>query len=230
MNDRNGTKKGLTTFEKISVVFLALSFGLNIYLGVFAKRQAEELQVAELQLAIEREKPNVSQGRFVFTGLSLKAFASVDWSKAIIEGAPHPQLVETELGRQIYDLIDGTEARRALESIDVEFLAFTNRGRRTAEELRVYAAHGDEGLVLGDLEPGTSKLLPVSLVVKQPYQELTEQRNLANYGFSFTLLDQVVVEERQIAENRATSWVPSVDSLRGVGKALVSEEEAHLFR
>jgi hypothetical protein len=229
--------KKLTSYEKTSSILLALSLALNLYLGIAQntrQREADVLQARQVaaQMAFQREElsPRLTLSRLILPGNSIKALPKVDWSAALIEGVPHPEFVQTQVGNQLYRLVDSTTAIRALRGISAEFLVLRNDGKRTAAGVTLRSSKDSSSLVLGTIEPATTKLIPTYFRRTQPWLERSESRQYDSFSYEFRIGDSIIAQTATITPKAATSWIPTLETFFGVGRALITRENEHLFR
>jgi hypothetical protein len=229
--------KSLSSYEKISSACLALSLVANVYLGYSShglqtsnSAFEQKLKTAELRLKQRETEPRLLQEYVILPGNSFKAFTGIDWSKATIENGAHPEFVETSLGTEIYRFIEAEDAIRALKSFQVTFITIRNDGKSVAQNVMLVAEHGGENLLIGNIHPGTIKLIPMHFVRSQPQVEKTEPRRFTKYVYTVAGEDGLVQRETEVTARSEASWTPSLDTLRGVGRALVSSDNEHLFK
>ena len=229
--------KSWTTHEKVSSACLLLSLLGNGYqerstykLQASNSSFEHRLRETELRLKQHENEPRLVQEYFVLPGNSYRAFATIDWTKATVANGGRPEFVETPLGAEIYDLIEPEHASRALKSIQVTFIAVRNDGKSVAQDVRLVTERVDQQVSLGNIHPGFMKLIPLQMVRSQPHLEKTESRRFTKCVYTDATADGDVQHELVVRPPSEVSWIPSLDALRGVGRALVTSDNEHLFK
>lgn len=162
-----------------------------------------ELQVKHLDFDLKREtlKPHVACRRYILPAASLRTLLSPAQSTSI-EGLPRPYLVQTAFGRAVYSSVRAGETEPP-DVLGTEFLCFTNSGQVPAEDLRVHGAGARGAIVLGALEPGTTKMLPVAR------GDRAEAIAVDSYSYAFTIAGVRSEEKKPAPERAAPSLLAS---------------------
>jgi hypothetical protein len=214
----------------LQIVGFVIGLVVTVYSAFFAAREKDRADLLARQIANEKEVPRIEQGRFVFAGDALKSVLSGK-KDIVVEGLPNPEFAATGLGKQIMDELKSVTALKQLQAISVEFISFTNKGPRIAENLKVLAPDEKE-VVLGLLAVNTTKLLPVLFESKQPFKHLPPvppKSPPTSYTATYTLLGEHHDVTAPILPRATVSWIPVVGNTQGVGRALNDEDmERHL--
>jgi len=209
---------------------LVLSLFANAYLGYSTLALQASNKKVELRLKQYENEPRLVQEYMVMPGNSFKAFTGINWTKATIDNMAHPEFVETPLGNEIYSFIDAEKSIRPLKSVQITFITLRNDGKSLAQDVKLITERGDQTLLLGNISPGTVKLIPIHFVRTQPIIEKSESRRFIKCMYTAASADGAVQHEVAVTPRSEASWIPSLDSVRGVGRALVSSDNEYLLR
>jgi hypothetical protein len=214
----------------IQIVGAIVAVIVSVYSAFIANREKNRADLLALQIANEKEVPQIVQGRFVFAGDALKSILSGKKDIAI-EGLPNPEFAATDLSRQINDKMKAFTGLKQLRAVSVEFIAFTNKGPRGTDTLKVVWP-GQEDIDLGSVAVNTTKLLPVFYEGGQPYDRIPNGDPVPNptaYTYSYQLLGSRHEVRADILPRATISWIPVVGNTQGVGRALSDDDlERHL--
>jgi len=219
----------MTTNEKIACSIAGASLLFNIVLGVITYQQKEIERDLELSLDIEKSKPQILQERVILKGTVLKAMTEMSTTAILIENIPHPRFVENEIGAELYSVIDENNAVRFLEDIVTEFIMIRNMGASIASNVRIKDESGAE-LSLGDVSPGITFFVPISFTQRQPFKESKIKSKYQKLEYQFVTLGKPSIVQQEIRKKTSRSWIPSFDSMFGVGHALITDKNDHLLK
>jgi hypothetical protein len=219
----------MTRNEIVKSSIAGASLLLNIVLGIVTYQQSEKERDLALALKIETSKPEILQGRVILKGTVLKAMTEMGHSASLIENIPHPRFVENEVGAELYSIIEDTNEVRPLEGIVTEFITLRNTGDSVASNVRVRDESGDD-LALGDAPPGVTFFLPVLFTRRQPFKESGIKSDYQEFEYQFVVLGESRTVRQDVRPRTTTSWIPSFDSMLGVGRALITEKNDHLLQ
>lgn len=212
--------------EGIVAACAAASLMLNVYLGFAVTREKAQADLLAQRVALERERPRLDQGRFILAGDVLKAIVDGD-AAPVIDGVPSPGFADGSFAGAVLERLGDIDSLRALRSISVEFVTFTNRGPARIERLHVMQAN-ERLLDLGGVDAGTTKLVPIAYEREQPFERL-EAPAPKSFAYSYLFGGEIHQASREIAPRATVSWVPTVGNPQGVGRALSDpDSEQHL--
>lgn len=232
-------KKKFTKLEIISTIVLVGSFLLNVFQGIsninvknseqeyrqsseLYKKKIDSLTCLNMQMQIERNKPQIAYNTIYLKGNIIKQLTSDKVSDQLKEMIPNPQFYSSDFLHLIFSKIKETNSELRLKQMIGDFAVIKNNGNSRILNL-VLQNDNSKSYDLGVLDPGACKLVAKNFFQKQPWEEKIDSKKFIRYSYRYILGKDTLSITTKI-ENKNVFWIPYSGEMEGIGMAIMDNK------